>query len=50
MNIAIGFKAAKNNAVDLYELRLGYVDLYDGVMFFGPKFGFEVDTKTEPVV
>lgn len=30
----------KFNTVEFYELRLGYYDLFDGVVFFGPKFGF----------
>jgi hypothetical protein len=44
INVTIGFKAQKKNAVEMFNLRLGYVDLYEGVVFFGPKFGFEVDT------
>lgn len=26
---------------------MGYVDLYEGAVFFGPKFGFELDTREE---
>lgn len=45
LDVTIGFKASKKNSVELFDLRLGYIDLYDGVVFFGPKFGFEIDTK-----
>jgi len=50
VSMTIGFKAHKKNGVEMFDLRLGYVDMYEGVVFFGPKFGFELDTReSQPV-
>ena len=46
-DLTIGFRAGRKNALELYDLRIGYVDLFEGVVFFGPKFGFELDTREE---
>lgn len=45
VDLTIGFRANRQNTLELYDLRLGYVDLYEGIVFFGPKFGFELDTR-----
>ena len=49
-DLTIGFRASRKNAVELFDLRIGYVDLYEGVVFFGPKFGFQLDTREEAPV
>lgn len=45
IDLTIGFRANRKSAVEMFDLRIGYVDLYEGVVFFGPKFGFELDTR-----
>lgn len=45
ISITVGFKVKNRNAVEMYDLRLGFIDIFEGVVFFGPKFGFEIDSR-----